>query len=235
MLTDIPLYVPLLFVLITILALVMFGNTLKKSAGSYRVKIVLPFLVLWLAAQGILALNGVYSAPDHQLPPKLLIIGILPPILLILLLLMSRPGRKFMDSLPLKEVTWFNIIRLPVEIGLLLLYVNHAVPRLMTFEGGNLDILSGLSAPLIAYYGFTRANLGKKTLLIWNFVCLALLLNIVGRALLSAPFPTQKLAFNEPNIAVLHFPFVWLPTFIVPLVLLGHVTSIRRLLLSKAD
>jgi hypothetical protein len=92
----------------------------------------------------------------------------------------------------------------------------------MTFEGGNLDILSGLSAPLIAYYAVKK----PKILLAWNFICLALLINIVARALLSAPFPFQQFAFDQPNIAILQFPVIWLPTFIVLTVLFGHVTVI---------
>ena len=62
-----------------------------------------------------------------------------------------------------------------------------------------------------------------------NFICLVLLLNIVINALFSAPSPLQKFAFDQPNIAILNFPFSWLPTFIVPIVLFGHLTSIRQL------
>lgn len=103
----------------------------------------------------------------------------------------------------------------------------------MTFEGRNFDILSGISAPIVAYLVFTKKTLSHNFLLIWNFICLGLLINIVTNALLSAPFPIQKLAFEQPNIAILHFPFSWLPTFVVPVVLLGHLVSIRQLMIKK--
>ncbi|HPI54806.1 MAG TPA: hypothetical protein PLU10_08945 [Chitinophagaceae bacterium] len=45
----------------------------------------------------------------------------------------------------------------------------------------------------------------------------------------SVPSPLQKLAFDQPNIALLYFPFSWLVSLIVALVLLGHLVSIRRL------
>lgn len=41
-----------------------------------------------------------------------------------------------------------NVVSIPVEIVLLLLYLHLAVPRLMTFEGGNIDILSGFQRHL---------------------------------------------------------------------------------------
>jgi hypothetical protein len=66
--------------------------------------------------------------------------------------------------------------------------------------------------------------------LAWNIICLGLLTNIGVNGFLSAPSPLQKLAFDQPNIALLFFPFSWLVSFIVPIVLLGHLISIRQLL-----
>jgi hypothetical protein len=110
-----------------------------------------------------------------------------------------------------------------------MLFVNQGVPEIMTFEGRNFDILAGLTAPLITYFGFVKRSISTRIILVWNLVCLALLLNIAITGFLSAPSPLQKLAFEQPNIAVLYFPFSWLVSFIVPVVLLGHLTAIRQL------
>jgi hypothetical protein len=45
-----------------------------------------------------------------------------------------------------------------------------------------------------------------------------------------APSPVQRLAFEQPNVALLHFSFGWLPAVLVPLVLLAHVAALRQLL-----
>jgi hypothetical protein len=37
------------------------------------------------------------------------------------------------------------------------------------------------------------------------------------------------MAFDQPNIAILYFPFVWLPSVVVPGVLLAHLVSLRKL------
>ena len=103
----------------------------------------------------------------------------------------------------------------------------------MTFEGYNYDILSGITAPIIYYLAFVKKRIGKRGLLIWNIACLGLLLNILTIAVLSAQTPLQQLAFDQPNIGVTYFPFVWLPTVIVPIVLYAHLASIRQLLYSK--
>jgi hypothetical protein len=103
----------------------------------------------------------------------------------------------------------------------------------MTFEGRNFDILSGITAPVIYYFVFIKKNMSRKALLLWNFICLGLLFNIVINAILSVPAPFQQFAFEQPAIAIQYFPFIWLPSVIVPLVLLSHLAAIRQLFLAK--
>ena len=67
-------------------------------------------------------------------------------------------------------------------------------------------------------------------MLIWNLICSALLINVVATVALSVPSPFQQLAFEQPNIAILYFPFVWLPSVVVPIVLIAHVAAIGRLI-----
>jgi len=224
-----PLYISILFLLITGLTLYIFSRIIQRSSVSHKMATVLAFLTAWLFLQAALAINDVYSTNLDSLPPKILVLGILPPFIVILFIMFTKSGKSFMDSLPLRILTFLSVVRILVEVGLLLLYMNKDVPRSMTMEGGNLDIISGLTAPLLAYYAFINGGMKRTILLVWNFGCLVLLLNIFIRALLSAPFPLQQIAFDQPNIAILHFPFVWLPTFIVPLIFISHLASIRQL------
>jgi hypothetical protein len=102
----------------------------------------------------------------------------------------------------------------------------------MTFEGRNFDVLSGLTAPLIAFLAF-RNQLPKSVLIAWNLICLGLLINIVTVAVLSMPTPFRYF-MNEPaNTIVAQFPISWLPTFLVPLAYMLSFISIRQLTLKK--
>lgn len=237
MIEHLPLYITLLFGLTTILTLWLLYWTISNAAShatKHKAVTVTILMAFWLIIQGILSLRNLYSENLDAMPPRLFVLGVLPALATIVLLFITKGGRRFIDNLPLKNITWLNIVRIPVEVVLLWLFLNKAVPKLMTFEGRNFDILSGITAPFVAYFGFTKKTLGKRLVLIWNFVCLALLMNVVVHALLSVPTPAQKLAFDQPNIAVLYFPFVWLPVFIVPVVLFGHLVSIRQLTKNNA-
>lgn len=222
---NIPSFIGTIFVLTTILTIIIFFRAANKN------KPVLIILLAWMTLQGLIGQTDFLTKTD-AMPPRLALM-VLPTILIIILLFLTSGGRKFIDNLNIKSLTLLHIVRIPVEIVLLLLSVHNLVPDIMTYEGSNFDILSGLTAPFIYYLVFHRKLLNNKVLLTWNFICLGLLFNIVIIAILSAPFPFQQFGLDQPNVAVLHFPFSWLPTVIVPLVLLAHLTAIRQLLLLK--
>lgn len=219
---DLPIYISIVFGLTTILTVFIFYKAANNS------NLTLLILPAWLAIQAFIGLSGFYTITD-AVPPRFLLM-VLPPFLFIALLFTTSKGRHYIDSLNPQILTLLHIVRVPVELVLFWLCLNKTVPELMTFEGRNFDILSGLTAPLVYYFGFVRKILNSKMILLWNFICLGLLINIVVNAVLSAPFPFQQFAFDQPNIAVLYFPFNWLPCCVVPLVLLSHLASIRQLI-----
>lgn len=218
---NLPAYISILFGITTILTAWIF----YKAAGNS--KPVLLVILVWLAVQTFITSSGFYTVTD-TLPPRFLLL-VLPPFLGIAGLFMSPKGRKFINGLDLKSLTLLHTIRIPVELVLFFLFTYKAVPELMTFEGRNFDILSGITAPVIFYFAFIRKQFGRRIILFWNLICLGLLVDIVGNAILSAPFPFQQFAFDQPNIAVLYFPFIWLPCCVVPLVLLSHLAAIKQL------
>ncbi len=233
MISNLPTFISLTFGFTTLATLLLFIWTVRNSNSKTTRNKTTPLLVglaIWLIIQAVLTMKGIYINDTNSNPPTIFLFGILPTILILLFLFLSKKGRRFIDSLPLKNLTYLNVIRIPVELVLFWLFLNKTVPELMTFEGRNFDIFAGVTAPIIAYFGFTKNKLNRHIVLIWNFICLGLLINIVVSAFFSAPSPMQKFAFEQPNIAILNFPFSWLPTFIVPIVLLGHLISIRQLL-----
>ncbi len=217
---NLPLYVPITFGLTVLLALYLFYRATHSSR-------VLFGLLGWVALQTVLGLSGFYQATNPS-PPRFPLL-VLPPLLTVLIVMSTKPGHRFINGLDLRLLTLLHVVRIPVEVVLFWLFVEGAVPQLMTFEGRNFDILSGLSAPLVYYWGFVRNRLSKPVLIIWNLVCLGLVVNIAINGLLSAQTPLQQFAFDQPNIALAYFPFVLLPSVVVPMVIFAHLAAIRRM------
>lgn len=215
-------YIYLVFALATLITVVLFFLAARRS------KAALIILTGWLLLQMMVSIPGYYQV-NTSFPPRFFLL-VVPPLLLILLMFLTSWGKKFIDRLDLRLLTLIHSVRIPVELVLFWLLVHGAVPKLMTFEGRNFDIIAGLTAPFMYWLAFKKHGVNKTLLLAWNFICLALLLNIVINAALSAPLPFQQFAFDQPNIAVLYFPFVWLPSCIVPLVLLSHLAAIWQMI-----
>lgn len=217
----------LIFILTTVLILFLFVRAANPP------KIVVVGFTLWLALQACLGYTGFYLNVSTN--PFKFLLAAPPAIVLILGVFVSKKGRAWTQTLSIKKLTLIHIVRIPVELVLYWLFLSKMVPELMTFAGRNFDILAGITAPIVYYLVFVRKVIGHAGLLIWNVVCLLLLLNIIGNAILSAPISIQQFAFDQPNLAILHFPVVWLPTFVVPIVLFAHFVAIFRLLDNKVS
>ncbi len=179
----------------------------------------------------VVAGSGVLARFDRT-PPYLLRF-IAPHIMLAMILSRSPYGRRLAIGLPTAFLVGFQAFRIPVELLLHHLYGAGMIPVQMTFEGRNFDILTGLSAIPLAGLA-SRAQAPRWMLYLWNFLGLGLLINIVGTAIVSMPGPL-RLFMNDPaNTLIAHWPHIWLPTFLVPTALMGHLLLFRRLANERA-
>ena len=217
-----PLYVTVVF-LLTTQATVWFLISAARRRGDistrgYRILIfTLPF---WMLLTGYLSTTDFYRQWD-PVPPRVVAFAVLPALLLIVtFFIFFRP---FIAGLSLKTLTLLHIIRIPVEIVLLWLYLYGQIPRQMTFEGWNFDILSGITAPIVAWLAFRNGRINHPLLIAWNVLALGLLCNIVTIAILSFRSPLQQIGLDQPNVGVTYLPFIWLPAIVVPIVLFAHL------------
>ncbi len=215
----------LIFITLTLLTVLQFYRAKKQS------KIFLVIIFIWMLLQLLLGLTNFY-ANGFIMPPRFALL-IAPPLIVMIIMFITAAGKKFIDSLNITQLTLLHAIRIPVEIILYFLFVAKTIPQIMTFEGRNFDILAGLTAPVIYYFGFVKNKIPNSFLVIWNLICLALLLNIIIIAILSAATPFQQFGFNQPNIAIAHFPFNWLASVVVPIVLFSHLATLRQLILQR--
>ena len=136
-----------------------------------------------------------------------------------------------LDTSKTKASYWLALcaLRLPVELILYRLALEKKIPTLMTFEGWNFDIIIGISAGLILLYKSIQTKPITPFLFrLWNLAGLSFIFIIVGLAILSSPLPIQQIAFDQPNIAVLYFPYSLLPSGIVSLAVLSHLMLLKK-------
>ena len=218
-------FLKVFFIALTLAFFYLFYRATNKRRS---LAIIVVFL---LALQALMSLSGFLMSTDH-FPPRFLLV-VLPSFSLIILAFLTKSGRKMMDEWDMETFAYLHGLRVLVEVVLLYLFMASLLPKSMTFEGRNFDIFSGITAPFIGYFGWRLRKISRLGLIIWNFVCLLLVLQVFGTGALSIPGKLQVLSFEKPNFAVLLFPYVWLPGVIVPMVILGHFAALKQLLSKK--
>lgn len=134
-----------------------------------------------------------------------------------------------LEHVSLKVLTQLQVFRVFVEIILWLLFIQNLIPVQMTFEGFNWDVLTGITSLLAARYLLNS----KGGLIAWNIFGLLLLVNIVTIAILSMPTPLRVFDNEPANRIVTIFPFIYLPTLLVPMAYILHFLSLRKLLMKS--
>ena len=219
---SLPIHIHITFIVITFSTFGILFYFLKIKQGVFNWKIA-GIVSLWLLLQTVLSLSGFYENFDLK-PPRFMFV-IMPALVFVTLRVIKG------KNLPAAAlIGYIHIIRVPVEIVLYWLAEEKVIPEIMTFRGRNFDVFAGVILPVVTYLYFEKNIITKNALLIFNLYGLASLINIVGHGILCAPTPFQQYGFGQPNIAIFHFPFIWLPSFVVPSVLFAHLITIKKLI-----
>jgi hypothetical protein len=179
----------------------------------------------WLGLLALLTASGVLTNFEAR-PPRMLLVVVFSVAFGAFLTTRSTFAR-LLHAMPRSWPVAIQTMRIPIELGLWILFLVQRMPEHLTFEGRNYDIIVGVSAPFVAF-AIARGKLGPRAVVAWNLVSLGLLVNIVGMAATTLPGPLHLPWPGTANTIVAEFPYVWLPGFLVPVALFSHVTSLRQ-------
>lgn len=217
----------LLFFFFPVVIAVVLSFAFGRRAGP----LVAGAIALWFALSFALSQLGVF-AQFEALPPRLPM-AVLGAIALGVLLSRVRAVRERLDEMPAWWPVAFQGFRFPLELMLFALFTRGLMPRQMTFEGSNFDVLVGVTAPVMAWL-IAKGRASRGVQMAWQLGAIGLLLNVVRVAVTSAPGPLHLEWPGEPLTVVASWPFALVPTFLVPMAALGHVAAVRRLLREDA-
>jgi hypothetical protein len=191
-----------------------------------RLRVLLIGLPLWLLYVGLLSYYGVVSNTDLR-PPGIVYVAAPSVLFVFLVFALSGAGARIASAFPFWVIIGMQAFRIGVELLLHRLWVDGLAPRVVTYQGGNVDIWIGFSAPLIAWIS-ARGRWGERLALGWNVVGLFTLANAITLGALTAP-GINLIHSEVPNLAIGLFPFTYIAGFFAPLAMALHAVSIRGL------
>ena len=225
-LDEVPLRIDVLFVA-TVLGVLALSVLAVRAAAQRAGQAADPWTMraatgamLWLVATGLAALSGGLRGFSLSFFAALMILtgGVA----------FSRMGAALMVAVGPVGLIGFQFFRVPVAMFLRGMYQAGQAPMQMTYEGLNVDIFVGLTAPAMAWLVW-RGKVGSYAIWTWNVIGLVLLAEAIVIAVLS--MPTEFRVFtNEPaSTFATYAPYIWLPTVLAPAALLGHLLVLRWL------
>ncbi len=178
---------------------------------------------VWLAVVMGAAAAGAFQRWDWR-PP---LFPFLAAALIVLGVAFARStfGDRLARGLPLAWLVAFQGFRLPLELLLHRAYTEGVMPVQMSYSGRNLDIVTGITALLLAA-AMSIWNVPKVIVWVWNVMGLILLINIVGIAVASLPL-FQAFGPDRLNTFVAYPPYVLLPAVMVLAAWAGHLVVFR--------
>ena len=215
----------LFFIFVVAIIMLLATGIVRYLPHNYKMP-ALAGLAAWLVYGGVLGYTGVI-ANTATLPPGMFYL-LAPIILFVMFMARSRIGETVALSFPLWLLMGGESFRFVVEIFLHQLWLDGEIPKMLTYQGANFDILIGISAPIVAWLLASR-RISERMALAWNVIGIAMLANVAVRGVLTTAGPLHIIATEVPNAAIVTFPFTYIPGLMVPLALVLHVLSIRVL------
>lgn len=222
--------IPLLTLLVAAASLGLWHRA-RGSASAQEPGAARPLWVVggWLALWGGVAATGLLSRFDVRPPPMLLMFLALQAVAFYLGL--SRVGARLADATPIVALVGLQAFRLPLELVMHQAAVEGVMPAQMSYGGWNFDIVTGLTAGLLALWLASGRAVPRAVLWGWNVLGTVLLANVLVIAMASTPlFAAFGSEPSRLNVWVTRFPYVYLPAALVVVAITGHIVIFRRLL-----
>jgi hypothetical protein len=191
-------------------------------------------LAIWYV---LLIASVAAAAPDPRvgLGVPALGLAVVAPIVATLLLVAFLPQlRVAVRAIPLPLMIAVNVVRV-LGVLFVLLYLSYRLPGPFALTAGYGDIAIGATAPFVAWLAARGADGWRGVTWLWSSLGLLDLFTALGLGVVSSEGTPVQLIFSSPNTsAMTELPWILIPAFLVPLLMLIHFAIIDRLLWTRS-
>ena len=224
----------LAFIALTIttnLFLILIGFKAIGNSNTFikKKKIKLVFgLLFWQLFIFYITSTGILKS--YEFPPIFAIAFIIPSFVFTVFFLFKNRNKQWIKTIPESWIIYFQSFRIIVEILFVLSFAQGIFNREVTIEGYNFDMVFAITAPIIAFLVYNVKVLSRKTLIIWNYLGLTILMSVIILFLTSIYKP-EFYGSHTPilPIASMAYPYVLIAGFLMPTAVFLHVLSIIQI------
>lgn len=203
------------------------------AARSLRVSLTL--LVGILSWYGIVVLLGSmnFFSQDYLIAPNIIFVFIF-LFFFIRYLYSLKVLQEIVDNIPIHQIVIVQFFRV-LGYGFLVFYSLGLLPGAFAIPTGVGDMFVGITAVFVAYFLYLKKSYAYTLAKIWNFVGIADLLLAISLGILTYQWFIQLASTDIPSNPIAEIPLITVPVFAVPLSLLLHLFTLRKLRNIKVD
>lgn len=201
------------------------GTLISGVDRPYRGRLLV-VVGLWFAALLVAGGAGLFA---KGLAPAVGAAVAIPLIVILTAVRRSALLRAGLRAIPLERLIGVHVVRF-VGLAFLVLFGMGRLGAPFAPAAGWGDLIAAALAPIVAWGASRHALAWRPAILAWNVFGLLDLVMALGLGIASAPGSPLPLFPAEPGTTLMGtLPWVLIPTFLVPVLLLTHVAVFRRL------
>jgi hypothetical protein len=193
-----------------------------RDRGS-TVQVATVLLATWFVLALVLAVTGFYRTREVDLPR--LPLALLPAALGGVFLWRSNAIAPLLAAAPQGWLVGVQGYRV-VGVSFLVLWATGYLPAVFAVPAGLGDVAVGVMALVLLRFARARR---PRLVGVWNLLGLVDFVVAFTTGFLSVPTPLRPVPADASSILITMFPLVMIPTYLVPLSILLHVASLRKL------
>lgn len=222
---QVPFIISTSFLIAILFPVFMIANLANQKGQPSKRNSILVFYGAYLSLVTVFYVLGFFEAVT--LPPKIILITTVPLLLFYLIYISNtRYYKSLLEHIPLHKLVKLHIFRL-IGSFFLILYCLDQLPKNFALIAGFGDIISALSALIVARVIEQHKPYAKKLTLVWNTFGL---LDILTTSALAVILTKQNIETGSMGVDILtQFPFCFIPAFAPATILFLHITIYRKI------
>jgi hypothetical protein len=185
-------------------------------------------LLLWFALVTWLAQKNAFLGPPGGVPVALILAFATPVATFLAAYRWSAGMRRFVLGADLRLVVSFHAWR-TLGFGFIALHLYGVLPGVFAWPAGLGDIAVAAAAPWLAHrLGREPAYARSAAFRAWNWLGLLDLTVALGTGALGSGLVPALVAHNVTTAPMAMLPLSWVPTFLVPLMVMLHATALLQ-------
>ncbi len=183
--------------------------------------------LLWHLYVFFISRSGILQ--DFGMPPRLFLLLVLPLFLFTGIFLFRKRNHQWLHNIPKTWPIFYQSFRVLIETLFVFSVARGVLPKEVTMEGYNFDVVFGISALVVAYL-FQKNHVGRKVIIAWNYLGLAVIAAIIF-LFLSTTFAPQLYGSDTPlmPLEAISYPYTLVAGFLMPSAVFMHVFSLVQL------